>query len=104
MFNSATQALLRKEQEQREKKEKEIATWLLGGGGGFEGGLDGARAVSFKFAGAVELLAAYEEYLCDQIEKEADKLYAAMEVPGVVPTEVRRILRRITGGSTSKDN
>ncbi|MEK7125084.1 MAG: hypothetical protein AAB864_01680 [Patescibacteria group bacterium] len=95
MFNSATQALLRKEQEQRERKEQEIADWLLHGGGGFEGGLDGARAVSFTFAGAVDLLAAYEEYLCERIEKEADRLYTAMEVPGVVPTEIRRILRRV---------
>lgn len=95
MFNSATQALLRKEREQREAKEKEIAAWLLGGGGGFEGGLDGARAVSFTFTGAVDLLAAYEDYLCEQINTEADRLYAAMEVPGVVPTEIRRILKRV---------
>ena len=95
MFNSAMQALLKKERKQREKKEQDIADWLLHGGGGFEGGLDGARAVSFTFAGAVDLLAAYEEYLCEQIEAEANRLYAAMEVPGVVPTEVRRILRRV---------
>lgn len=95
MFNTAQQLLLRKEREQCEKKEKEIAGWLLHGGGGFEGGLDGARAVSFTFAGAVELLAAYEEYLCERIEAETDRLYAAMEVSSVVPTEVRRILRRV---------
>ena len=87
--------MLRQEREQQRAKEKEITEWLLHGGGGFEGGSDGARSVSFTFLGAVGLLAAYEEYLCERIEKEADRLYAAMEVPGVVPTEVRRILRRV---------
>lgn len=143
MFNTATQVMLRQEREQERDREKRITDWLLGGGGGFEGGADGARAVSFTFLGAVELLAAYEEYLMEKIqnnptttlfgvplsevrrallfiqqesgrgitelrneakrefaaniEAEADRLYEAMEVPGVVPTEVRRILRRVSG-------
>ena len=97
MFNTATQIMLQLEREQEAAREARITQWLLSGGGGFEDGLDGARAVSFTFAGAVDLLAAYEDYLLENVEKEADVLYAKMEVPGVVPTEVRRIVRQVKG-------
>ena len=41
---------------------KAAREFFLNGGGGFEGGEDGARAATFSFEGMVEMAEAYGEY------------------------------------------
>jgi hypothetical protein len=41
--------------------------WLLSGGGGFEDGEDGLKAVQFTGEGLIEFLEAYEAFLIEEL-------------------------------------
>lgn len=46
-----------------EQKVKEAREWLLSGGGGYEGGEDGLRAMTVTGPGLIDFLASFYEHL-----------------------------------------
>lgn len=72
-----------------EQLEARAREYFLHGGGGFEDGEDGARAVSFSFSGMVDMAAAFAEYETDTLQSQIDdirKLVEKTQVPGHDPS------------------